>query len=155
MPESHYRLRVPVSQQRLWDFHCLSDAVERLTPADAGLRVLRHGHPLALGGETLLSVPFLPGARIAWLARIVEFDPGDGFVDEQIEGPMAFWQHRHQLSADGADASILEDHIVWRLRWWQLPPLSHGLVRRKLDALFAHRHRVISEWCAADGQQSA
>ncbi|TVR39483.1 MAG: hypothetical protein EA402_14705 [Planctomycetota bacterium] len=147
MPESTFHLELPVPVSRLWDFHALPDAVQRLSPPGEGLRVLRHGHPLQLYGETLISMPFLPGARICWLARIVEFEEGRRFVDEQIEGPMSFWRHEHRLEDLGAQSCRLIDHIDWRLRWWQLPPLCSGLVRRRLDALFSYRHQVIRDWC--------
>lgn len=155
MPESAFQLSLPVAASRLWEFHTLPDAVQRLSPPGEGLRILRHGHPLALGGETLISLPFLPLSRICWLARIVEFEPGRSFVDEQIEGPFASWRHEHRIESLSEQCSVLHDSITWSLKWWQLPPLSHSFVRRRLDALFSFRHQVIAEWCGRHGDTGA
>ncbi|TVR13675.1 MAG: hypothetical protein EA401_06135 [Planctomycetota bacterium] len=147
MPQRAYQLEVAVPVSRLWAFHNLPDAVERLSPADAGIRVLRHDSPLRDGGETLLSLPFLPGARMGWLARLSQVEAERGFIDEQVEGPMAYWRHEHVMQPLGDHASLLIDRIQWRLRWWQLPPLGNLIVGRKLDTMFAHRHAVTTAWC--------
>ena len=47
---------------------------------------------------------------------------------------------------DGPGASVLEDRIVYRLPGGRLAELAAGwLVRRRLDRLFAFRHRVTAE----------
>lgn len=153
MPISEYQLTVAAPIERLWAFHELPDAVQRLSPPGSGIRVLRHDSPLREGGETLFSMPFLPFARICWLAHIAQVHPPHGFTDEQVEGPMAAWRHEHRLHALGPNQSQLTDHITWRLPLWQLPPLSHFLIRRRLNALFEHRHAVIRQWCEASSEQ--
>lgn len=147
MPQREYQLQLPVSVTRLWEFHNSPDAIHRLLPPGQGVRVLRHDSPLRDGGETLLSLPFLPGARMGWLARISQVEPERGFVDEQVEGPMAYWRHQHIMQPMGEQACLLIDRITWRPRWWMVPPLANVVVARKLDAMFAHRHSVTKAAC--------
>ena len=155
MQESVFQLTLPVPAERLWAFHEQEDVVEQLSPPWENLRILRHTHPLRLGGETLISMPFLPFVRICWLARFVDFVPGQRFTDEQIEGPMAFWQHHHIVTAIDEKNSMLEDRIQWRMKWWQLPPLMHGSIQRKLAKVFAYRHEMTKAWCLQGDHQAS
>ena len=44
---------------------------------------------------TCLGLPF------AWRAFVREFDPPFRFLDVQLRGPFARWEHRHRFLADG------------------------------------------------------
>ena len=133
-----------VSVQQLWDFHDRADALSSLIEPGAGVSVVRHQWPLEIGSESLLMVPFLPGSRMAWLARISEYEPPHRFVDEQVEGPFAAWRHEH-LMVETPEGCRLEDRITYRLRWWQWPGAWY--VRSQLRRTFAYRHRVTEAWC--------
>ena len=51
MQESVFQLTLPVPAERLWAFHEQEDVVEQLSPPWEKLRILRHTHPLRLGGR--------------------------------------------------------------------------------------------------------
>jgi hypothetical protein len=83
----------------------------------------------------------IAGLRQRWVAHHVACEAPGGFVDVQESGPFASWRHEHRFS-DTAQAAVLEDVVTWQ------PPLgalglavAGGMIRRRLDAMFAFRHR--------------
>ncbi|MDH3591763.1 MAG: TIGR01777 family oxidoreductase, partial [Planctomycetota bacterium] len=69
--------------------------------------------------------------------------PGERFRDVQKPGPFAHWEHTHSMRDDGANASVLTDHIEYRLPAGPLGRLLGGrTARRKLTAAFTYRHAV-------------
>ena len=76
------------------------------------------------------------GVPFAWRAFVREFDPPFRFLDVQLRGPFARWEHRHRFLADG-DGTLMEDRITYRL------PL--GLVGGAAHAV-AFRHLVAAAW---------
>ncbi|MDE3187644.1 MAG: hypothetical protein KGM96_09005 [Acidobacteriota bacterium] len=79
----------------------------RLQPAPAPPEAMRPGgssgvDASGVGSEILISfrpLPWLP-LRVRWRARIIEFDWGSHFKDEQVQGPFAVFRHRHGTLAE-------------------------------------------------------
>ena len=92
------------------------------------------------------------GTRTRWRLFVREFDPPFRFVDVQIWGPFARWEHRHRFAegreAEGADAvgTWVEDRVTYRLPAGPLGRVAHALVvERQIRRLFAHRERRLRE----------
>lgn len=101
--------------------------------------------PIEPGSTTILRVAVGPFRR-RWVARITSCTPGREFVDLQVEGPFAFWEHTHSMVPDGADACWLEDSVSYTLPGGWLGHLAADrLVRRKLRRMFEYRHLVTGE----------
>jgi len=85
---------------------------------------------------------------LRWRAFIREFDPPYLFVDVQVRGPYARWEHRHRfLEAHGG--TWVEDRVTYRLPLGPLGHAAHALVvRRQLAALWAYRDRRLAELLA-------
>jgi len=85
------------------------------------------------------------GIPLRWRVLIREYDPPYRFVDVQVRGPYARWEHRHLFRAEKGGTSV-EDRITYRLPLGPLGRLLHTLwVRRQLAAIFAHRRRRLGE----------
>ena len=82
---------------------------------------------------------------IRWVAEIADLQAERTFfVDRQVSGPFKSWNHRHEVSADGASTSTLADRIEYALPAGPLGQLFGGrAVRSKLERMFAWRHRVM------------
>ncbi|MGH9865913.1 MAG: SRPBCC family protein, partial [Candidatus Acidiferrales bacterium] len=75
---------------------------------------------------------------------------GREFQYFQRSGPFRRWEHTHRFIPDGPEACWVEDHIQYELPMGALGSLFGGwFVKRKLEKLFAYRHRVTSEAFAA------
>ena len=92
------------------------------------------------GGRVAFDVWFGPVKR-HWVAEMGSAMPGRQFVDRQIEGPFASWEHTHRFVPDGDDRSELLDHIEYSLPAGGLTDMvGEGPAGRTLSRLFRFRH---------------
>jgi len=119
----------------------------RVSPPALRLRLLTPGVALAAGAVLDFRVVWL-GLPLRWRTYIREFDPPYRFVDVQVRGPWARWEHRHQfLEADGG--TRIEDRVTYRM---PLGPLGHvlhaAIVHRQLRQAWAFRQARVAELLA-------
>jgi uncharacterized protein (TIGR01777 family) len=138
-----YRTHLAVSAADAFRWHARPGALERLTPPWELVQVLeRTGDGITDGARVTLRIRLGP-LRWRWVSEHCGYRQDEQFCDAQIAGPFARWEHTHRFTPDGAAACDLEDRITYALplgvvaqRW------ARSLVRRKLDRLFAYRHRI-------------
>ena len=128
------------SPEEVFAWHERPGALERLTPPWADVEVLEHPESLD-GGRAVLRIRRGP-ATVRWELRHTDYEPGRGFSDEQVAGPLAKWRHTHRFLPREGGGCVVEDEVEVE------PPLGAagaalgpGLIRRELDRLFAFRHR--------------
>jgi ligand-binding SRPBCC domain-containing protein len=91
------------------------------------------------------------GIRARWRVMVREFDPPFRFVDAQIRGPFAQWEHRHRFLEEtsregGAPGTWVEDRLTYGLPLGPLGRAAHALcVGRRIVRLFEHRDRRLKE----------
>ncbi|MEM7516140.1 MAG: TIGR01777 family oxidoreductase, partial [Planctomycetota bacterium] len=95
------------------------------------------------GSEMTMRVKIGP-VPIRWVAAISP-SPEEGtrgFVDRQLKGPFAHWQHSH-LFREAQNGSTLVDRVEYKL---PLEPMSRWIAgafsRKKVESMFAYRHRI-------------
>jgi ligand-binding SRPBCC domain-containing protein len=131
---------IDASVEALRDWHFRPGAFARLTPPWEKARVLSMPEPLTDGARAIIEVAIGP-VRKRWIAEH-EITP-TGFIDRQIEGPFAFWEHDHCFEAVTPATSRLTDTIRYRLPLGWLGRLfGKPFVERKLGLLFRYRHSV-------------
>ena len=151
-----------VLETRFWLPHPRVRVFEALTdprhlalvqPESAGLRWLAPPpERLAAGSVLDFSVRVL-GLPVHWRVIIREWDPPYRFVDAQLWGPFARWEHRHRLlegperpGDPGPDGTWLEDRVTYRLPAGPLGRVADALFAgRRIARLFAHRERRLRE----------
>lgn len=138
-----YRSHLAVPAADVFRWHAQPGALERLTPPWESVQVLeRTGDGMTDGTRVTLGIRLGP-LRCRWVSEHRAYCQDAQFCDVQIAGPFARWEHTHRFVPDGASASYLEDHITYALPLGVMTRLGAGaLMRRKLDRLFAYRHRV-------------
>lgn len=130
----------------VWEFHERSDILQLLTPPWQPVEIIRREGGLGVGAitEFRLWLGFIP---IRWIARHTECIPYQRFVDQQIEGPMQSWVHRHQFRSENGQTrltDIIEYELIGGetteliLKWW---------VNSRLEDMFRYRHRVTQQQC--------
>ena len=145
------RSRIEAPAEAVFDWHMSPGALERLIPPGDPMQVLETTGEIGNGARVLFLIRIGP-IPVRWLAEHTGFRPGREFTDRQIQGPFAYWEHRHLVEPDGESACVLEDRIDYALPLGWLGRLLAGwFVRRKLDRLFAYRHRITAE-ALRDGQ---
>lgn len=148
MTEHEFVLRsdLPVSAAAAWAWHLRRGAFERLAPPWEQPRVVSSFAPPSLGASVELHVPVLPGVDMVWISDITEAREGEWFRDVQRTGPFDLFDHLHRFEPKPDGASVMEDRIRYALPLGRLgDAFGHGLVRRKLEAAFAYRHRVLAK----------
>src|SRR5688572_29323326 len=122
--------------------------LELLTPPSMCLRLLTPGAVMAAGATLDYRLSWLV-VPLTWRAFIREYDPPYRFVDVQVRGPYAKWEHRHRfLEEDGG--TWVEDRVSYRMPLGPLGAAAHALlVRRQLHALWDYRRRRLEELVGA------
>jgi len=116
----------------------------RLTPPSFRLGLAAGPATMTAGAVLDYRLRWL-GIPIRWRAYVREYDPPYRFLDVQLRGPYARWEHRHRfLEEDGG--TVIEDRVVYRLPLGGLGRLAHAVVvGRQLRALWGYRTRRLAE----------
>ncbi len=137
-----HRSQLPVSCQEAFAWHEREGAFQRLVPPWENVRLRYRSGSIADGDEVHL-VTRLGPLSATWIAQHFDYQPGSQFSDRQLKGPFACWVHRHGFTPSGEQACVLEDRVDYALPLGWLSQLAGGrLVRRRIERMFAYRHRV-------------
>lgn len=142
---------IRAAPERVWAFHELPDALERLTPPWERVRVVEKAHgllsTLEVGSRVVIETRLFGVIPARWVAEHTRYEPPQMFEDTQISGPFKSWRHRHTIEPH-ADGAILRDEIEYE------PPLGFlgglaapFLIEPRLRRMFEHRHAVTRRWC--------
>jgi hypothetical protein len=144
--------RVAVSADEVYRWHLRPGAFERLTPPWEPVEVVDRSGEVSEGSTVTLRLRVGPVSR-TWVAEHRDLEPGRRFVDVQTRGPFARWEHSHRFESEGPGSSILEDRIDYALPLGAAGRFLGGpFVRRKLERMFAYRHRVTAGDLEAHGR---
>jgi len=139
------RTRIAAPVERVFRWHELPGAFEKLTPPGEPVRVVAQSGGIADGGRVELAIGYGP-ACVRWIAEHSGYIRNRRFRDIQIRGPFRRWEHTHMFEEDGAGACYLEDRIEYELPFGRLGAWLLGpTVERKLDRLFEYRHQTTRE----------
>jgi ligand-binding SRPBCC domain-containing protein len=150
MVNFHYSSLINAPLETVWNFHERRDILQILTPPWQPIKVIRREGGLGIGAITEFRL-FIGIIPVKWISRHTECEPNHFFVDEQIEGPMASWKHRHELTRDNGKTR-LKDAIEYSLPGGLLAELLLGwLVQQQLKEMFRYRHEVTKRECEVNG----
>lgn len=165
MPVLQFTCELAAPLEKVWAWHNdIAVALPALSPPGDDVRLERVGPlPPQAGTEVLITARGPLGRRIRWLARYTAYVPPHAvttgmearFVDEQIHGPFARWRHHHEFEALTDTSTRLVDRIEYAPPLWPASyPVDLLVVRPKLRAMFAHRHRVLRALFSPPGTQA-
>lgn len=133
--------------ERVWQFHELPDAFERLVPPWENAKIIQRADISKIGSRAIIEQRLFGVFPSRWVAEHTAYDPPRMFEDVQIEGPFAAWRHRHMIEP-GENGSLLRDEIDFE------PPLSligdlaaPLFILPRIERMFDYRHTVTKEWC--------
>jgi len=139
------RQRLPVPAERAFAFFGDAHNLEAITPPWLRFRVLTPGAIEMRPGALIEYRLRLHGLPVSWLTRIEVWEPPHRFVDVQLRGPYALWEHTHTFEPAGEGAVVIRDRVRYALPLGWLGELARRLfVRRDLDRIFDHRMRAIA-----------
>jgi ligand-binding SRPBCC domain-containing protein len=140
------RVWLPRPRPEVFEFFADPRNLERLHPAWARPRwLVPPPARLAPGAVLDFRAAWLPGR---WRVIVREFDAPYRFVDAQVRGPFARWEHRHRFTdgAEGEGGTWVEDRVTYRLPLGPLGRLIHGVgAGRQVRRLFDYRDRRLRD----------
>jgi len=141
---------IRASPERVFAFHELPDAFERLIPPWEKAEVIQKADISRIGSRAIIRQKIFGLIPSQWVAEHTVYDPPRMFEDVQVSGPFKSWRHRHIIAPAGDKSAVLRDEIEFE------PPLSllgqiaaPLFILPKLEKMFAYRHEVTRQWCEA------
>ena len=141
MPNFEYSSVIDCDVQRLFEYHANPGALNRLIPPWENIAIQQRSDSLDVGSEVVLRNSLF-GLPVTWRAVHTQLNPPEGFQDIQVSGPFKTWIHDHQFQGDGIGQSKLIDRIHFETKFGLLGTIGWPIVRAKLQAMFAYRHRT-------------
>ena len=139
MPIFEWRSVMPASADEVFAYHARPGAFRRLAPPWQKMRVLEETGDVT-AGRVAFDVWFGPVKR-HWVAEMGSAMPGRQFVDRQVDGPFASWEHVHRFVPIDDERSELLDHIEFSLPAGGLTDsVGEGPAGKTLTRLFRFRH---------------
>ena len=145
---------IKASPERVFAFHELPDAFERLMPPWEDAKIVQKADISVIGSRAIIETKIFGLISSRWVAEHTAYTPPRIFEDVQISGPFKSWRHRHIVEPH-ADGAILRDEIEYE------PPMSFlGAIAApivivpKLEKMFAYRHEVTRKWCELEVEQA-
>lgn len=93
------------------------------------------------------------GIPLRWRTLITEYEPPTTFIDEQLRGPFAIWEHTHQFRSVVSGVEM-RDTVRYKLPLGLVGRAAHALVvGRQLEEIFDYRARVITTILAAGDKE--
>lgn len=142
--EREQRLGLPLGQA--FEFYAHARNLETITPPWMAFSVLTP-EPIEMRAGTLIDYRLkVHGVPLRWRTRIEAWEPPQRFVDIQLRGPYALWEHTHTFEADGDEAVVIGDRVRYELPLGPLGEIAHTLfVKRDLDRVFEYREQVVAQ----------
>jgi ligand-binding SRPBCC domain-containing protein len=139
---------VPLSVPDAFAFFADAANLEAITPPWLRFRILTP-QPIALREGALIEYRLtLHRVPVRWRTRIERWEPGVCFVDRQLDGPFAFWEHTHTF-AERAGGTLIRDRVVYGMPFLAAGALAHRLlIGRDLERIFDYRREAVARLLA-------
>lgn len=138
---------IKASPERVFAFHELPDAFERLVPPWEDAKIVQKANIAEIGSRAIIEQKIFGLIPSRWVAEHTAYDPPRMFEDVQISGPFASWRHRHVIEPH-EDGAVLRDEIEFEPPMSIIGDLAAPLfILPRIEKMFDFRHRVTKEWC--------
>jgi ligand-binding SRPBCC domain-containing protein len=138
------RMWLPHGRAELFPFFADAYNLEAITPPWLRFAVLTPA-PIEMRAGSLIDYALrLHGVSLRWRTEIAVWEPPVRFVDRQVSGPYALWEHEHRFR-DVAGGVVMSDHVSYRIRGGRLADRIGDLAvaRRDLRRIFEYRRDAL------------
>jgi hypothetical protein len=138
--------RLELEAVRAFEFFTDAHNLEAITPPWLAFNVVTRG-PIEMGAGAVIDYRLkLHGLPVRWRTRIEVWEPPVRFVDVQLHGPYALWEHTHSFEPDGEHAVVIRDRVRYALPFGALGRFAHAaVVKRDLQRIFDYRQGAVAE----------
>lgn len=136
---------IPVSLNQAWDF--FSNPANLMVLTDPKMKMKMESEngltPIFEGKVLKIRVQLFRIFPTSFLSEITEIKAPDYFIDTQLTGTFAFWQHKHSLLKAEGGTKIL-DEVSLKFPLGLVGVLAYHLFgKRQLETVFAYRKMVL------------
>jgi len=133
-------LWLPRPRTEVFAFFADAFNLQDITPSFLDFRI-ETPPPIQMEAGTLIDYRLkIRKIPVRWRTRIARWEPPALFVDEQLSGPYRLWVHEHRFEEEGTGTRVL-DHVRYAVPGGAL--VHRLLVRREVEAIFAHRSEAL------------
>ncbi|HOI86595.1 MAG TPA: SRPBCC family protein [Lentimicrobium sp.] len=146
MPVFQKTQLVNAGLETCWNFFSNPANLSRITPPEMDFRILFPDPvPVMYAGMIIrYKVRPFPFMKVTWITEITQVKEKHFFIDTQVSGPYRLWHHQHLFRAT-PDGVEMTDIVNYELPFGFIGKLLAGrMVKRKVEAIFKHRTKVIS-----------
>ncbi|PQJ12507.1 cell division inhibitor [Flavipsychrobacter stenotrophus] len=144
----HREQVLPISLKEAWDFFSTPLNLEKITPAEMGFVVLTDvkGKSIYKGMLIEYRVSPLLGIKMKWVTEIGDVSEPYKFVDNQLKGPYALWEHTHTFK-EVPGGVLMHDDVRYAIPLGILGEIAHVLVvKNKLKNIFDFRGETLKKY---------
>lgn len=137
---------LPVDIQQAWAFFSSPANLDTITPPDMGFDVISEV-PAHISEGLLIEYRITPllGIKLKWITRIAVVEPPAKFIDTQLTGPYALWEHTHTFEKR-SEGVLMRDKVRYAVPFGILGRLANALiVKNKLEHIFNFRYNKLEE----------
>ena len=137
-------LWVPRPLDDVFSFFSRPENLQTITPPKLNFRMVES--PPILAAEALIRYSmrwqWMP---VQWTSQIKVWSPPHRFVDRQISGPYALWNHEHSFSLSPG-GTMVRDFVTYALPFGVVGRFAHALfVRREIESIFDFRAKTMQQ----------
>ena len=131
------------SRPDVWAWHLRPGALARLTPPFESSEILASGGVVD-GARVEVRAGVLPWVDSVWTMEHYDVVAPERFRDRMLRGPFDRWEHFHGFEALSSTKTRATDEISWQLPLGTVGALADGMVRARLERMFAYRHATLT-----------
>jgi ligand-binding SRPBCC domain-containing protein len=129
---------LPRPLDEIFQFFSRPENLQALTPPWVDFRIVEAPPELAAGSLIRYRLRW-HGMPIRWTTEITGWNPPHGFVDRELSGPYALWNHEHFFVAQNG-GTTMRDRVSYALPFGPIGRLAHRIVvQRDVERLFDFR----------------
>ncbi|MET0753758.1 MAG: SRPBCC family protein [Pyrinomonadaceae bacterium] len=138
---------IKASPEKVFAFHTLPDAIERLIPPWENAKIIRKADITKIGSQAIIEQKIFGLFPSRWIAEHTKYEPPRMFEDTQISGPFKSWRHQHIIEPH-EEGALLRDEIEFEPPLWIFGKLAAPFaILPKLEKMFDYRHEVTKRYC--------
>ena len=136
---------IPQTPEQIFPFFSEAKNLEELTPDTLNFKVLEQSTPEIQEGTLIDYQLKIHGFPAKWRTEILDWKPGQKFVDQQLKGPYSVWHHTHSFEPL-AGGTLMQDRVRFQLpAGWLGDLFGAPLVKKDVNHIFDYRRKKIHE----------
>ncbi len=135
---------VPITLEKAWAFFSDPRNLAKITPTSLDFKIISEVPPAVHEGLVIqYTVKPMLGIPMKWVSLIKSIEEPYQFVDEQLQGPYAYWHHLHTFKAitGGVEA---KDVVTYAVPFGILGEMIQpSIILPKLNQIFEFRRQTL------------